>query len=174
MKWNTWRYLLIIYHSTFIILNLWKIYVLWHGSRCFRRLYPGLQRHEDTPSSVRHLSCCIASHVESSPTMQVSILTGGLVGRFQAGTDGLALPGCDPGGPGGPPCGCNTWLTEYDLKSTTRRWWWWWWWCMKLISSRWVDVHVVQKLKFLNMVLQGLNSVLVIGCFIVNCNVRVS
>lgn len=123
------------------------MHVLWHGSRCFRRLYPGLQRHEDTPSSVRHLSCCVASHVESSPTMQVSILTGGLVGRFQAGIDGFALPG-------GPPCGCNTWLTEYDLESTTRRRWWW---CVKWISSKWVDVCTVQKLKFLSAVLQGLN-----------------
>lgn len=94
--------------------NTILLYVLWHGSRCFRRLYPGLHRHEDTPSSVRHLSCWAASQVESSPTIHVSILTGGCVGRFQAGTDGLP-PAGGPAGLAAPCPGCNTWLTEYDL-----------------------------------------------------------
>jgi len=56
--------------------------------------------------------------------MQVSILTGGCVGRFQAGADGLPpLGGDGGGGPGGldAPCGCSTWLTEYDLKPRTRQ-----------------------------------------------------
>jgi len=58
--------------------------------------------------------------------MQVSILTGGCVGRFQAGADGLPPLGGGGDGDGGPdglaaPCGCSTWLTEYDLKPNTRQ-----------------------------------------------------
>lgn len=49
---------------------------------------PGLQWQLDTPNSVLHLSFCAWSHVESSPTMHVSIRTGGCCGglwRYRVG-----------------------------------------------------------------------------------------
>jgi len=51
------------------------------GSLCLLRAYPDRQLQEETPFSVRQTSNCSSLHVESSPTIQVSILTRGTVGR---------------------------------------------------------------------------------------------
>ncbi len=68
--------------------RIWgQFYLRWQGSRCFLRVYPGRQWHDETPTSVRHRSCWLLSHVESSPTIHVSIRTGGWVGFFQTGGD---------------------------------------------------------------------------------------
>ncbi len=58
--------------QTFLsLLNLLLHLCLW-----FFLPYPGLQKHDDTPRWVLQTSCFSRSHVESSPTMHVSILKG--------------------------------------------------------------------------------------------------
>ncbi len=57
-----------------------------HGSRCLLRAYPALQTQLETPFSVLQTSAEVSElHVESSPTIQVSIRTGGMAGRLVNG-----------------------------------------------------------------------------------------
>lgn len=65
--------------------------LLLHGSLCLRRLYPGLQWHEETPSSVRHISFCAESHVESSPTVHMSILQDSVLLQSTVAEDNSTL-----------------------------------------------------------------------------------
>jgi hypothetical protein len=66
-----------------------------HGCLWLCLLYPGAQWHEETPNSVLQISCCSLSQVLQSPTMQVSILTGGWSGLLCTGLF-IGLPCCTP------------------------------------------------------------------------------
>lgn len=63
------------------------------GRECWSLANPGLQWQAETPWTVAQASCWLASHVLVSPTIQVSILTGGCVGLLVKGFLGGTLAG---------------------------------------------------------------------------------